>query len=155
MPDSCLICDRIAMIVSGTNPYFVAELETGYVVIGDEQFFRGYTLFLCKEHVHELHELNPDFRARFLVEMAQVSEAVYRAFKPKKLNYELLGNSDPHLHWHLFPRHKNDPRPLGPIWSIDKSLRQSYKIISAPEELAKLKEQLLKELGVVTKKRTW
>lgn len=154
MSNACLICNRIKMITSGTNPYFVAELETGYVVIGDEQFFRGYTLFLCKEHVHELHELNPNFRARFLNEMAQVSEAVYRAFQPKKLNYELLGNSDPHLHWHLFPRHENDPKPLGPIWQVEKSLRQSYKILSAPEELLQLKEQLLKELEIVTKKRS-
>ena len=146
MSDTCLICNRIEMIISETNPYFVAELETGYVVIGDDQFFRGYTLFLCKEHVYELHELDTEFRTRFLNEMAQVSEAVFRAFKPKKLNYELLGNGDPHLHWHLFPRHENDPKPLGPIWDIDKSLRQSYKITSAPEDLLQLKRQLLKKL---------
>ena len=48
---SCLICDRIQMIKEGKNPYFVCELETGYVVLGDYQRFRGYTLFLCKEHV--------------------------------------------------------------------------------------------------------
>ena len=44
----CFICDRIKMIGQGTNPYFVKELETGYVVIGDNQHFKGYTLFLCK-----------------------------------------------------------------------------------------------------------
>ncbi len=33
----CLICDRINMIKAGTNPYFVKELETGYVVIGDKK----------------------------------------------------------------------------------------------------------------------
>lgn len=38
----CLICDRIDMIRSGTNPYFVKELKTGYVVIGDFQHFYGY-----------------------------------------------------------------------------------------------------------------
>ena len=45
----CLICDRIEMIKRGENPYFVRELKTGYVVIGDHQHFRGYTLFLYKE----------------------------------------------------------------------------------------------------------
>ena len=49
----CLICDRIKMIKDGTNPYFVKELETGYVVIGDNQHFKGYTLFLHKEHKTE------------------------------------------------------------------------------------------------------
>ena len=44
----CLICDRIEMIKRGENPYFVRELKTGYVVIGDHQHFRGYTLFCIK-----------------------------------------------------------------------------------------------------------
>ena len=35
----------------GNNPFFVKELETGYVVIGDYQHFKGYTLFLYKTHV--------------------------------------------------------------------------------------------------------
>lgn len=47
----CLICKRIEMIKNNENPYFVKELETGYVVLGDHQRFNGYTLFLCKKHV--------------------------------------------------------------------------------------------------------
>ena len=54
--EDCLICIRIKMIKEGTNKYFVKELETGYVVIGDHQYFNGYTLFLYKEHQNELHE---------------------------------------------------------------------------------------------------
>ena len=50
----CLICDRINMIKEGTNPYFVKELKTGYVVIGDNQHFYGYTLFLYKNHEYTL-----------------------------------------------------------------------------------------------------
>ena len=49
----CLICNRISLINDGKNPYFVKELDTGYVVIGDHQYFRGYTIFLCKEHKTE------------------------------------------------------------------------------------------------------
>ena len=76
----CIICDRIQMIKSGTNPYFVKELDTGYVVIGDNQHFRGYTLFLLKEHLTELFELKDDIRAKFLAEMTVVAEAVAKAF---------------------------------------------------------------------------
>ena len=35
----------------------IKELETGYVVIGDYQHFKGYTLFLYKDHVVELFDL--------------------------------------------------------------------------------------------------
>ena len=104
------------MIRRGGNPYFVKELGTGYVVIGDHQHFRGYTLFLCKEHARELHFLEPGFRLRFLEEMPLVAEAVYNAFRPDKLNYELLGMGDAHLHWHIFPRVAGDTPKPGPVW---------------------------------------
>ena len=43
------------MIKNGTNPSFVKELETGYVVIGDNQHFYGYTLFLYKTKLLETY----------------------------------------------------------------------------------------------------
>ena len=57
---SCMICDRIEMNKKETNPYLVKELETGYVVIGDHQRFKGYVLFLCKKHVTELQNLEKE-----------------------------------------------------------------------------------------------
>ncbi len=36
----CLICERIEQIKRGENPYFVCELSTGYVVLGDHQRFQ-------------------------------------------------------------------------------------------------------------------
>ena len=100
----CLICQRIEWIKAGENPYFVKELETGYVVIGDHQYFKGYTLFLAKEHVTELHHMENSVKFRFLEEMSLVQEAVAKAFEAEKMNIELLGNGDAHAHWHLFPR---------------------------------------------------
>lgn len=116
---SCLICERIEMIKNDKNPYFVIELETGYVVIGDHQYFKGYTLFLCKEHVTELHKLDKDFKNKYLQEMSLVAEAVYNVFRPEKLNYELLGNGDSHVHWHIFPRVTGDTPTKGPVWWLD------------------------------------
>lgn len=50
----CLICQRIELIKDGENPYFVRQLETGYLVIGDHKYVTGYNLFLAKEHITEL-----------------------------------------------------------------------------------------------------
>lgn len=116
----CLICERINMIKEGRNKYFVMELETGYVVMGDHQHFRGYTLFLCKEHVTELHYLSYEIKMRYLEEMSIVAEAVFNVFKPEKMNYELLGNGDTHVHWHLFPRVTGDTPEKGPVWWLQK-----------------------------------
>ena len=100
----CLICERIEMIKKETNPFFVRELQTGYVVLGDHQHFKGYTLFLCKEHQTELFQLDSEFAATFMEEMILVAEAVNQAFGAEKMNYECLGQGEAHLHWHLFPR---------------------------------------------------
>jgi len=120
---SCLICKRIEQIRTKRNRHFVAELESGFVVLGDYQFFRGYTLLLAKSHAAELHELPVPVKERFLIEMSYVAQAVHSVFSPAKLNYECLGNGEPHLHWHIFPRYGNDPSPTTSSWVVDRSLR--------------------------------
>ncbi|SMC22158.1 hypothetical protein SAMN02745134_01563 [Clostridium acidisoli DSM 12555] len=77
----CGVCDRIQETLEGKNRYFVKKLKTGYVVLGDYQRFKGYTLFLCKAHATEIHFLEKDFREKFLNEMSLVAEATYNAFK--------------------------------------------------------------------------
>ncbi|SED09848.1 HIT family protein [Paenibacillus sp. GP183] len=147
--EDCLICNRINMIKEGINKYFVAELETGYVVIGDHQYFEGYTLYICKVHKNELHELDSDYKQKFLDEMSKVSEAVYRAFKPDKLNYELLGNGDSHMHWHIFPRRLTETNPKFPVWWTPKDTMYSESVKPSNDALEELKNKLLVELNKV------
>ncbi len=145
----CMVCERIALTKQGQNPYFVRELETGYVVLGDYQRFKGYTLFLCKKHATELHFLDKEFRSRFLEEMSLVAEAVYHAFKPDKLNYELLGTGQGvHMHWHIFPRRNGDTPVPGPVWRLDRTEMNHEKYLPTEEELQELKAKLNEELRV-------
>lgn len=147
----CLICDRIQQIRRGENPYFVRELQTGYVVLGDHQHFRGYTLFLCKQHVNELFDLPaPDCRL-FLQEMALVNEAVARAFQAEKMNCELLGNGESHLHWHLFPRVSGDLGDFGnhgkgPVWWYPADAMYADSARPDATVLQMMKEQLNQQL---------
>lgn len=148
----CFICDRINMINNGTNPYFVKEMETGYVVIGDNQHFKGYTLFLCKQHKTELFHLDKDYKLKFLEEMSLVAEAVFRAFNAEKINYELLGNGETHLHWHLFPRSNGDignygNNGKGPVWWYPMEMMYSDDNRPSKEQLEEMKQKLLVELN--------
>jgi len=147
--NNCQICERIALIKKGKNPYFVIELDSAYVVLGDHQFYKGYTLLLSKIHTHELHLLPLKFKKNLLLDVSIVGEALYKAFCPKKLNYELLGNEDEHVHWHLFPRYLDDPNPTMPIWVIDKNIRNSKKSIPNLHQLTQYKERLLKEIKLL------
>ncbi len=114
----CLMCDIIKS--REHDPYFIAELETGYAVLGWYQKFKGCTLFVCKTHAVELHELESAYRTKFLEEMALVAQAVFQVFQPDKMNYELIGNGVPHLHWYLFPRRAGDSPYGGPVWRMPK-----------------------------------
>lgn len=152
MPEkSCKICNRIQKIKNNENPYFVKELETGYVVLGDNQRFHGYSLFLCKECVSELFELEPEFRQRHLMEMSVVANAVKNAFGADKMNYECLGMGDSHVHWHLYPRHLDDlgeygSNGNGPVWWLPPELLWSDDTVPDTSVLNEMKAKLLKEL---------
>lgn len=147
----CGVCETIERIKNGENPYFVKELETGYVVIGDNQHFYGYSLFLCKECVSELFELDKDFRAKHMEEMILVSQAVANAFNAEKMNYECLGNGYSHVHWHLFPRKANDlgeygDNGKGPAWWLPPEEMWNDNNKPGSEELEEMKEKLKIEI---------
>jgi diadenosine tetraphosphate (Ap4A) HIT family hydrolase len=145
--EPCDVCERIARTERDGNPFTVARTRTGYVNLADIQYHEGYTIFVAKRCVNELHELPAREREAYLQEMAMVAEAVFRAFQPRKLNYELLGNSVPHLHWHLFPRHADDSNPSGPVWE-DPGFRAAMRGggMPAPEQTARLRGCLLSAL---------
>lgn len=141
--NNCGVCSWIDEVKVSPD-YLIKELSTGYAVLSKYQYeyYRGYTVFICKQHTGELHELQNDFKLSFLKEMSQVAEAVFKAFNPDKLNYEMLGNTEPHLHWHLFPRYKSDPNFTKPIWVVDKQIRQADSTIISPEEINQLKNRI-------------
>lgn len=114
--NACHVCDLQRQMDAAEDPWAVARLQTGYVQLHRLQYYRGYTFFSAKSCIAELHQLPGDERRLFLHEMSEVAHAVWRAFSPRKLNYEALGNGERHLHWHLVPRHPDDPRGFAPIW---------------------------------------
>jgi diadenosine tetraphosphate (Ap4A) HIT family hydrolase len=95
----------------------IAELECCYVLLNRDQFFPGYTFVLVKEHVTELFHLGREERILVMEEVAAVASALSMLFKADKINYELLGNMVPHMHWHLVPRFRTDPLWPRPIWA--------------------------------------
>ena len=112
----CGICAAIGNVRAGANPDFVAELPHSYVVLTWQQFYRGYCILLAKHHVTELY-LMPREESRALYgEVVEVAEAIAAVTAPWKMNYECLGNSEPHVHWHLIPRYESDEKRRGPIW---------------------------------------
>jgi diadenosine tetraphosphate (Ap4A) HIT family hydrolase len=141
-----LICDRVGTWRAGENPYFVHEFEHSLLVVGDHQFHRGYCLVLLKEHVRELHELNPDVQGQLWQEVMQAGRAVVRAFQPWKMNYACYGNAEPHVHWHLFPRYDREPDHTRNPW-LHSARFKDHRISqeSAEQLAARVRSSLLGE----------
>ena len=95
----------------------VIELEHTLVSLNRDQFFPGYCFVYTKNHVTELFHLDRPTRNAVMDEVTAVAAALYNLFQPAKINYELLGNMVPHMHWHLVPRFVDDPLWPRPIWS--------------------------------------
>ncbi len=97
----------------------IAELAVSAVALFPDQSFRGRCLVTLREHHTELFHLTPAMRAAFIQDVARVAEALHRALNPVKINYELLGNMVPHMHWHVIPRFAADGVYPRPIWVSD------------------------------------
>lgn len=95
----------------------IVELPHSYVILNRDQYFPGYTLLFTKNHATELFHLHRDLRAALMDEVSLVAEALYTAYSPSKINYELLGNMVPHIHWHVVPRFSSEQLWPRPIWA--------------------------------------
>ena len=119
MPTS--IHRRVRECRAGTNPKAIARLHSGWVVLGDVQFVRGYSLLLPDPVVPDLNALSHADRRTLLFEASVVGDALLEITKAARINYEILGNLDPALHVHVFPRFADEPEDLRtrPVWFYD------------------------------------
>ena len=95
----------------------IAELPHSYVILNRDQYFPGYTLLFTKYHATELFQLDRGLRVGLMEEVSAVAQALYSAYAPAKINYELLGNMVPHIHWHIVPRFTSESLWPRPIWA--------------------------------------
>ena len=110
---TCVMCSRW----NDDSALRIIEFAHSYVILNRDQFFPGYCLLFTKQHVTELFHLDPVLRAELIENINQVAQALHDVFKPDKLNYELLGNMVPHMHWHLVPRFATETLWPRPIWA--------------------------------------
>ncbi len=96
---------------------FIAALSVSTLFLFRDQRFKGYCILRFDPwDATNLEALDDDEYRAFMTDLRVAAQAIRAALKPDHMNYELLGNSNPHLHWHLIPRYRDDPRWGRPIW---------------------------------------
>ncbi|MBW6440208.1 diadenosine tetraphosphate hydrolase [Actinoplanes hulinensis] len=119
--------DRIGSARAGTNPTVLAKMPQSFAVIGDTQFLPGYCVLLVDDsRIDRLTDLPKRQRLEFLDSMDTLGQAVEAACRAtdagfRRMNYEILGNTDAYLHAHLFPRYEwEKAEHIGrPVWLYD------------------------------------
>jgi diadenosine tetraphosphate (Ap4A) HIT family hydrolase len=116
-----LIHKRVRLAHEGNNPTAIRRLPSGWVVLGDNQRLRGYSLLLSDPVALDINELSPKARADFLRDMVLIGDALMEVTGAKLINYMVLGNLDRALHAHIHPRYADEPdqiRRQGP-WAYN------------------------------------
>ena len=94
--------------------FFAGEVADAYLQKAKIQ--RGYSVVIWRgRHVAEPTQLSDEEAAQYWLEVLEAGRRIERALEPVKLNYDVLGNSLPHLHTHVIPRYADDPKPGWPF----------------------------------------
>lgn len=117
---TCPLCERLQL---SHDPALIADGPLARIILGDNQGCPGWCVLILQRHVLHLDELSLDEQAALFREVARAARAIRRAFPtagpgggPPRINYECLGNQVGHIHWHLIPRHADDPDPRNAVW---------------------------------------
>ena len=142
-----LIHHRVEAARQGKNSTVICQMKSGWVVLGDVQFLRGYSLLLADPVVADLNSLPLAQRHQFLQDMTIVGDALLQVTGAARINYEILGNREAALHAHLFPRYATEPEDYRhqPVWFYDRAHAPQFDLAKDRElmnEIAQAIQQL-------------
>ena len=106
------ILERVENARAGNNPTVICRMPSGWAVLCDMQHLPEYSILLPDPVVGKINDLNREQRAVFLCDMITVGDALLDITDVFRINYVILGNSDPDLHAHIVPRYLTEPSEI-------------------------------------------
>lgn len=94
----------------------VADLQVSSLGLYDDARFPGRCLLVFHRHEEHLTDLSASEACAFLEDARRAATAVMASGNIARVNYAVLGNTQPHLHMHLIPRREDEPDPQRPPW---------------------------------------
>jgi diadenosine tetraphosphate (Ap4A) HIT family hydrolase len=119
----------------------VAKLEASWVTMQEAAPVRGYACLVSQTHAVELHDLPDAAAIAFMRDARRVSRALAMVTGAVKLNYEIHGNSLPHLHMHFFSRYRGDQFEGYPI-----NPKLVVQPVYAPGEFPRMRKAFLEAM---------
>ena len=103
------IVEGVELTRSGVHPGLICKMDSGWLVLADMQYLRGYCILMADPVVSSINDLNIEKRAKFLQDMVIAGDALMKVTGAYRINYAIMGNSDPYLHAHIVPRYNDEP----------------------------------------------
>lgn len=96
----------------------VARLGVSTLCLLSNQAYRGHCILIYDpRHAARPDELSKLEWRRYSEDLHTAVRALVEVCRPDHINVESLGNQMPHLHWHVIPRYRTDPRWGGAVWT--------------------------------------
>jgi len=106
----------------------VCKLEVSTLYLFKEQTHKGRCIVAYNRHETELFRLNKEEMAAFMSDVSKAASAIFKAFKPGKMNYGSYGDKSPHLHMHLVPKYEG-----GENWGSTFEMNPGKTYLTAEE----------------------
>lgn len=146
---STAIHRQVAEARAGREPRVIARLASGWALLGEQQFLRGYALLLPDPVVPTLNALPAPGRARFLADMALLGDALLAVTGAVRINYAMYGNLEPALHAHVIPRYDSEVESLRTAqpWAYDWSEAPRFDAVAHAPLMGALRAALAAATG--------
>jgi diadenosine tetraphosphate (Ap4A) HIT family hydrolase len=149
--------DRIGSAIAGENPTVIRSLPMSFAVMGDVQWLPGYCVLLVdRPGVSRLTDLPRAQRLQFLTSMDVLAEAVQNACRGvmsgfRRMNLDILGNTDDYLHAHVWPRYEWEPaeRVTKPVWLYPPEFWALESVRLGPQHQP-LRDAIARQLDALT-----
>jgi diadenosine tetraphosphate (Ap4A) HIT family hydrolase len=121
---------HVAAARAGREPRVIARLASGWALLGERQFLRGYALLLPDPVVPTLNALGAPQRAQFLSDMGLIGDALLSVTDAVRINYAMFGNLEPALHAHVIPRYDSEAEDLrvAQPWAYDRAQARAFDV---------------------------
>jgi len=140
--ENCPVCGNLPALEEEVE---IWEFPTSWLCAIQRVCLKGTCYLLLKPHAIELFDLDERTLLSFMKEAQISAKALKEVTQAIKINYEMHGNTGPHLHMNLFPRYLDDPFPGQPI-DYNKTEPLVYKEGEFDDFVKKLRKKI-KEIG--------
>lgn len=119
----------------------VATLPCGSMYLHRDQTHKGRCLFVYKDHVQKLTELDQSQYLALMGDVYKTITAITKTFLPDKVNMLVLGDMAMHIHIHLCPKYRD-----GKEWGQAFLVNEPHPLYLAESELEQIINALRENL---------